>query len=128
MIMRMFSWILLFVLAFFVALILVLTFIQPEFKQSVGAQILTYKTRQLPVYFYVIGAFALGLGLGIMQALYTFIRTRTEIFRKNRKIRELEGQVESLAAQMPAVSPSEDIPVVPVSSGIPATGPAEETR
>jgi uncharacterized membrane protein YciS (DUF1049 family) len=92
--MRFFSWLLIFILSLFVALILVLTFIQPEFKQSVGAQILTYKTRQMPVYLYVIGAFALGLGLGIIQALYTFIRTRADLFRKSRRIRELEQKLE----------------------------------
>jgi uncharacterized membrane protein YciS (DUF1049 family) len=97
--MRFFSWILIFILSLFVALILVLTFIQPEFKQSVGAQILTYKTRQMPVYLYVIGAFALGLSLGIIQALYTFIRSRADLFRKNRRIRELEQQLEERTGQ-----------------------------
>ncbi|MBN2036493.1 MAG: LapA family protein [Chitinispirillaceae bacterium] len=92
--MRFFSWILLFIFSLFIALVLVLTFIQPEFKQMVGAQILTYKTQQMPVYSYVIGAFVLGLALGVMQALYTFIRTRAELFAKNRKIRELEHQLD----------------------------------
>ena len=102
--MRIVSWLLLFVVAFFIALILVLTFIQPEFRPKVGVQILTYKTPwQLPVYIYVVGAFVAGLGLGIMQALYTFIRTRTEIFRKNRKIRDLEQQL----AERPGTGRSE---------------------
>jgi uncharacterized membrane protein YciS (DUF1049 family) len=92
--MRFFSWILMFIITLFIALILVLTFIQPEFKQLVGAQILTYKTRPLPVYIYVIAAFALGLGLGIFQAMYTFIRTRADLFRKNRRIHELEQALE----------------------------------
>jgi uncharacterized membrane protein YciS (DUF1049 family) len=97
--MRLFSWILMFIITLFIALVLVLTFIQPEFKQFVGAQVLTYKTRPLPVYLYVIGAFALGLGLGIIQALYTFIRTRADLFRKNRRIRELEQALEERSGQ-----------------------------
>jgi uncharacterized membrane protein YciS (DUF1049 family) len=110
--MKMFSWLILFILAFFIALVMVLTFIQPEFKQLVGAQVLTYKTRQLPVYFYVIGAFGLGVALGVMQALYTFIRTRTELFRKNRRIRELEQLVDEQAAKIAAApSPTGDAPV-----------------
>ncbi|MBN1130616.1 MAG: DUF1049 domain-containing protein [Chitinispirillaceae bacterium] len=127
--MKMFSWILLFIIAFFIALVMVLTFIQPEFKQLVGAQILTYKTRQMPVYFYVIGGFALGLGLGIVQALYTFIRTRTEIFRKNRRIRELERLVEEQEAQQQAaVAPSETETPVTVQGPDQAGAPAEEIR
>jgi uncharacterized membrane protein YciS (DUF1049 family) len=103
--MRFFSWILMFIITLFIALVLVLTFIQPEFKQLVGAQVLTYKTRPLPVYLYVIGAFALGLGLGTIQALYTFIRTRADLFRKNRRIRELERTLEERPGQDGAVEP-----------------------
>ena len=106
--MRFFSWILMFIITLFIALILVLTFIQPEFKQLVGAQILTYKTRPLPVYIYVIGAFALGLGLGIVQALYTFIRTRADLFRKNRRIRELEQAVDEQPGQESAAEPPQE--------------------
>jgi uncharacterized membrane protein YciS (DUF1049 family) len=105
--MKMLSWLLLFILSLFISLVLVLTFIQPEFKQLVGAQILTYKARQLPVYFYVIGAFALGIALGTTQALYTFIRTRTELFHKNRRIRELEKLLEEQTAQQSAAAPQE---------------------
>ena len=122
--MRFFSWILMFIITLFIALVLVLTFIQPEFKQLVGAQVLTYKTRPLPVYLYVIGAFALGLGLGIIQALYTFIRTRADLFRKSRRIRELErtleerpgqeGEAEPLPAEDASVT---DDPVTPGSEG-----------
>jgi hypothetical protein len=103
--MRFFSWILMFIITLFIALVLVLTFIQPEFKQLVGAQVLTYKTRPLPVYLYVIGAFALGLGLGIIQALYTFIRSRAELFRKNRRIRELERTLEERPGKDGAAEP-----------------------
>ena len=122
--MRFFSWILMFIITLFIALVLVLTFIQPEFKQLVGAQVLTYKTRPLPVYLYVIGAFALGLGLGIIQALYTFIRTRADLFRKNRRIRELERTLEMGPGQDGTAEPlpTEDAlltsdPVAPRSEG-----------
>ena len=64
-------------------------------------QILTYKTRQLPVYSYVAGAFVAGLLIGIFQALFTFIRLKAEIFRKNRVIRELELKVADLEQKCP---------------------------
>lgn len=91
--MRFLTWILLFVLTFVVALVMVLTFMQPEFKQVVGAQILTLKTRPIPVYLYVLAAFVFGLGLGTSAAIYNFIRSKALEIRKNRQIRELEEQL-----------------------------------
>jgi uncharacterized membrane protein YciS (DUF1049 family) len=98
--MRLFSWMVTFIITLFIAMVLVLTFTQQEFKTTVGAQIITYKTRQLPVYLYVAGAFAFGLALGVFQVIFTFIRAKAEIFRKNKMIRELEQKVESLEQQI----------------------------
>ncbi len=91
--MRLFSWIFTFIIALFIALVLVLTFTQQEFKTTVGAQIITYKTQQMPVYLYVAGAFAFGLLLGIIQGLFSFFRAKAEIARKNKTIGELEQKV-----------------------------------
>ena len=116
--MKVLSWFAVFIVTLFVALALVLTFTQPEFKTTVGAQILTYKTRQLPVYSYVAGAFVAGLLIGIFQALFTFIRLKAEIFRKNRVIRELEQKVAGLEEKKtPASSP----PLPPAAQTPPST-------
>jgi len=80
-------------IAVIVALVLVLTFIQPEFNTRVGAQLFAYKTRQLPVYYYIIGAFAAGLLIGIIQAISTFFRSRGKISQKDHHIRELETKL-----------------------------------
>jgi uncharacterized integral membrane protein len=87
------TWLVLFVIAFFIALVLVLTFMQPAFKQQVGAQILTYTTRPFPVYLYVLGAFVAGLGIGTLGVLFGFIRAKAGSIRKNRQIRELEQEL-----------------------------------
>jgi hypothetical protein len=91
--MRMMTWLFLFVIAFFIALVLVLTFMQPEFKKEVGAQVLMLHTKPFPVYLYVLGAFLAGLALGMGAALYNFIRAKAGGLRMNRQIRELERQL-----------------------------------
>lgn len=118
--MRLFSWMVTFIIALFIALVLVLTFTQPEFKTTVGAQIITYKTRQMPVYLYVAGAFAFGLALGVFQVIFTFIRAKAEIFRKNKMIRELEQKVEGLEQQMQEVPAKDARREEPLAS--PSTG------
>jgi uncharacterized membrane protein YciS (DUF1049 family) len=105
--MQLFSWLVTFVIALFIALVLVLTFTQPEFNTTVGAKILVYKTHQLPVYVYVAAAFVAGLALGVMQVIFTFIRAKAALFHKNRRIRELEQKLEELERQTP---PAETTP------------------
>jgi uncharacterized integral membrane protein len=87
------SWLLLFIIAFFIALVLVLTFMQPAFRVEVGAQVLAFKTRAFPVYLYVLAAFVAGLGLGAAALLFQFISAKTDSIRKNRRIRELEQRL-----------------------------------
>jgi hypothetical protein len=118
--MRLFSWMVMFIIALFIALVLVLTFTQPEFKTTVGAQIITYKTRQLPVYLYIAGAFVFGLALGVFQVIFTFIRAKAEIFRKNKMIREFEQKIADLEQRIQEV-PARELPrVEPPES--PSTG------
>lgn len=86
-------WLLLFAVALFIALVMVLTFMQPVFKQEVGAKILTVQTHAIPVYMYVLGAFLAGLFFGIITLLPGFIHLKLEGGRKNRRIRELEQKL-----------------------------------
>ena len=90
---RLVSWLLLFAIAFFIALVLVLTFMQPAFRVEVGAQILTIKTRPFPVYLYVLAAFVAGLGIGTAALLFTYISAKAESMRRNKHIRELEQRL-----------------------------------
>jgi uncharacterized integral membrane protein len=104
--MRLFTWLLILILTVFVALVLVLTFMQPAFKTEVGAQILMFKTRTFPVYMYVLGAFAAGLLIGVLAMVLGLVRTRLDIRRKNKRITELEtklGEAEKKALVAEAV-------------------------
>jgi hypothetical protein len=91
--MRTFTWLVLFVVALFIAMVMVLTFMQPAFRQEVGARILTIETRALPVYLYVLGAFLAGLLFGVLTVLPGYIRAAVEGGRRNRRIRELEQKL-----------------------------------
>jgi hypothetical protein len=124
--MRLLSWAVTFIISMIIALALVLTFTQQEFKTTVGAQILTYKTQQLPVYYYVAGAFAAGLLFGVLQAIFTFFRTKAQVFHKNGKIRELERTISELEQRITAFEANaklrEKTPEFPIApnSGTPA--------
>jgi uncharacterized integral membrane protein len=109
--MRTLTWLLLFSVALFLAVVMVLTFMQPAFKQEVGARLLTVETRAFPVYLYVIGAFLAGILFGLLTVLTGYIRVTMEGGRKSRRIRELEQKlVESEGAR---VEPSTDAKFLP---------------
>jgi uncharacterized membrane protein YciS (DUF1049 family) len=85
-----------FALAFVIALVVVLTFIQPAFQQKVGLQILTYQTRPFSVVYFVLGSFLIGLCIGFFTAIWSYIISRTELFKKNRHIKSLELELKTL--------------------------------
>jgi uncharacterized integral membrane protein len=104
--MRTVTWLLVFFIAVLIAVVLVLTFMQPAFKQEVGARIFTMQTRALPVYLYVLGAFLVGLLFGIFSMLPSEIRSRIEGARKSRRIKELEQKL--VESETPLVESSAD--------------------
>jgi uncharacterized integral membrane protein len=109
--MRAVTWLLLFFIAVLVAVVLVLTFMQPAFKQEVGARIFSVQSRALPVYFYVLGAFLAGLLLGVLSVLPGEIRSRLENARKSRRIKELERKlVESESAGLASPTDAKFLP------------------
>jgi hypothetical protein len=91
--MRIFTWLVLFAVALFIALVMVLTFMQPAFQQKVGARILTVPTREIPVYMYVLGAFLAGLLFGVLVVLPGYFRAAVEGSRKSRRVLELERKL-----------------------------------
>lgn len=106
--MKMISWLLLLCCSFLVVLILVLTFIQPEFKQEVSVRLLTFSTRKFPIYLYVLGAFTAGLGFGLITAIVGFFKAKIADRKKSKLIKELEAALadtRKLQGTAPAVGP-----------------------
>ena len=84
------KWIVVFLIAFAVAFVIIVTFSQPAFKVPVSALLFTYQTKPLPIWAYVGGALGLGLVAGLGVAAYYYITLRAVIFRKDRQIKKLE--------------------------------------
>jgi uncharacterized membrane protein len=87
------KWIVLFLCAFCLAFIVIVTFSQAPFKQPVSAMIFTYHTASIPLYWYVIGALGLGLVVGLIATLYYGIILKAALYKKNKQIRELEERI-----------------------------------
>jgi len=102
--MKMLSWLLLLFATFCVALMLVLTFTQPEFKQDVSLKLIVYTIPKIPLYLFVLGAFTTGLGFGLITALIGYLKAKVTGMKKNKKIKELEAEIALLSA--PAASQS----------------------
>lgn len=114
--MKMISWLLLLCCMFIVALVLVLTFIQPEFKQEVSLRLLAFSTRKIPIYLYVVGAFAAGLGLGLGTALVGFFKAKLAAMKKNKRIKELELALEVAGKKDEPDTTSSSMPVQPLEA------------
>jgi hypothetical protein len=103
------KWLVLFLCAFCMAFVVVVTFSQAPFKEPVSAVIFTYTTASIPLYWYVIGALGIGLIVGLVVALYYFIVFKQDVYKKNKIIRELEANM----AKMELTLKKNDIPEPP---------------
>lgn len=103
--MRIFKWALFFVFSFAVSFILIMTFSQASFKQAVPGRIFTYITPAIPIYYYILGSFLIGLLLGLFVAFYNFITSIPGSFKKSKKIKKLEKDVDFLSDQQASISP-----------------------
>jgi uncharacterized membrane protein YciS (DUF1049 family) len=101
------KWGTLFIIAFALAFVIIVTFSQPQFKQTASAVIFTYQTKQLPLYLYVAGALGLGLLVGCSLAAYYFLTLRAAIFKRDRQIKKLEEDL-SIAKSSTPLPPSTD--------------------
>jgi hypothetical protein len=108
--MTLLKWVVLFVCAFCVAFVIIVTFSQAPFRQPVPAKIFTYQTPAVALYWYVIGAVCVGLALGLVVALYYGIVLNASLYKKNRRIRELEEKIGVLEGEQSgsAISPPPD--------------------
>lgn len=106
--MTLIKWIMVFVCAFCVAFVIIVTFSQQPFTQRVPAMIFTYETPKAPIYLYVAGALCLGLIVGFAVAFYQFITLKAAVSKKNRIIKELEEKIGKLEQAPLHSSPGSD--------------------
>ncbi len=120
------KWGLVFAAAFCLAFVIIVTFSQTPFKQPVPAMLFSYQTKAIALYWYVAGALALGLIVGLSAALYTYIDLQTSIFKKNKIIRELEEKVSLAQGQnKEPIIPSFTAPRLPVDKVVDKTADEE---
>lgn len=84
--MKIVQFIFIFVIAFIISFLLVNTFSQEAFRVSASIKLLGYYSRAMPIYYYVAGAFILGMAIGLLILVYYFFTTTAENIRKNKKI------------------------------------------
>jgi uncharacterized membrane protein YciS (DUF1049 family) len=87
------KWLIVFIIAFCIAFIIIITFNQPQFKVPVSALIFTYQTKAFPIWVYVAGALCTGLIIGLFLAAYYFISLKSVIYKQEKRIKELESQL-----------------------------------
>jgi len=92
------KWAVVFIVAFAIAFVIIVTFSQPQFRQTASAVIFTYQTRPLPIYLYVAGALGLGLAIGCALAAYYYLTLKTAINKRDRQIKKLEEEQAVLAS------------------------------
>jgi len=103
------KWAIVFIIAFALAFVIIITFSQPQFRQTASAVLFTYQTRPLPLYLYVAGALGLGLAVGCSLASYYYITLRSALFNRDRQIKKLEEDL-SIAVSSGPAEPSQDDP------------------
>ncbi len=108
--MKFLKWSLFFLFSFAVSWILISTFSQEEFSKEAPGVIFVYSTPSIPIYFYVAGAFLLGLLIGLMVAVFNYISLSSKGSRKSRKIKSLEKEITKLGAQLTEAEARELMP------------------
>jgi len=102
------KWGIFFVLAFLISFILLRTFSQEAFRQVAPARILGYRTPEIPIYYFIAGAFLIGLGIGLVVAIYNYITATAEKLKQSRIIKDQDRRIEELSAQVVQLSPHTD--------------------
>jgi uncharacterized membrane protein YciS (DUF1049 family) len=104
------KWGLFFLLAFIVSFILLRTFSQEAFRQIAPGRVLGYRTPEIPIYYFIAGAFAIGLFIGLFIAIYNYIAFTAEGIKKSKRIKDLEKQVDFLKDQVARIAPNLESP------------------
>jgi hypothetical protein len=103
--MRVFKGLFFFLVAFIAACIILLTFMQPEFLKPVPAKLLWYQTQAIPVYYFLIGAFVIGLLFGLVVFLYYWGSLSMSLSEQKRTVRERDQEIEALRLTLKGAEP-----------------------
>jgi uncharacterized membrane protein YciS (DUF1049 family) len=106
------KWGIVFLAAFALAFVVIVTFSQPQFRQTASVVIFTYQTKSLPLYLYVAGALGLGLAVGCSLAAYYYVTLRAGLFKRDRQIKKLEEDL-SISVSSQDGQLSTDVPSEP---------------
>jgi uncharacterized membrane protein YciS (DUF1049 family) len=130
---RFLKWALFFVLSFVVSWILITTFSQYQFRTSAPILVVTYQTPAIPLYYYPVATFAIGLAIGLTVAVYNYITLRAKIFQKNKQHKQLESEVEALKkregdllAAQEEMQKQQEVQAVKAETSAPLGSPAVE--
>jgi len=100
------KWAVVFLVAFALAFVIIVTFSQPQFRQTASAVLFTYQTRPLPLYLYVAGALGFGLAVGCSLAAYYYVTLKTTVLKRDRQIKKLEEDLSIALSSQPQQSPT----------------------
>lgn len=94
--MKFVKWALIFAFIFCLSLVLIKTISQDTFNLPAQAWLFGYDVPQLPVYYYVVIAFIIGLSIGAFMAVYYYIAFNADNFKKTKRVKHLEKEAEIL--------------------------------
>ena len=97
-------------LIFLCAWVFFATFTQQPFAVPVAAKILTYSAPAIAVYWYILGAAAIGIIAAVIFTIATSLKQRSVHSRLQKRIKELEQEVTNLKQIPPPLPPTEDQP------------------
>lgn len=89
-----------FAVSFAIAWILIFTFIQAPFHHPVPAKLLWRQTPPYPIFYYLIGAFVIGLAIGIGISVYYYVVLSVQVHKKAREARKAEKRARALEEQL----------------------------
>ena len=96
--MKKIKWIAISILIIAISIILYQTFTQEIFTKKISLLIFVYETPEIPIYFYVLGAFLIGLLIGLFIAVYNFFTYKSDQHKNKKKILQLEKDIEYLGS------------------------------
>ena len=89
-----------FLVSFLLAWVVIFTFIQQPFHQTVPAKILWYQSPPYPIYYYLLAALCTGLAIGIVMTLYYYVTFSSAARARKRELRDMTDQNEALRAEV----------------------------
>jgi len=98
--MKLVKWVLVIAVTVAATLILVLTFMQPEFMATAQIKVPFTQLPKYPILMYVGATFAIGLLLGFFAAAYYYIVGQAGIHAKKKEIKRLEEVVSDTTAEL----------------------------